>query len=136
MSDARPPSELLLYDGHCALCNWAVRFVLRFDRRKTMRFAPLDGPTAARIVAAHPDLADIDSLVLVEGDRVSVRSTAVLRVLRYLGWPWKIFLAGWLVPREIRDSLYDVVAYWRRRLVGTYPQCPIPAPEHRARFSD
>lgn len=128
------PPPLLLYDGLCALCNGWVRFLLRVDRRGPLQFAPLVGPTADRIRSAHPDLARIDSLVLIEGARVSVRSTAVLRLLRYLGGPWRLGLIGWLVPREIRDSLYDVVAFWRYRLFGRYPACPAPAPEARARF--
>ena len=80
----------------------------------------------------------VDSIILVEREggqeRVSVRSTAVLRILRYLGWPWKAGLAGYVVPREIRDSLYDVVAWWRYRLFGRYDACPVPPAEARHRF--
>jgi len=99
-----------------------------------MEFAPLGGPTADRFLISHPDLTKVDSIVLIEGARASVRSTAVLRVIRYLGGFWRVFLVGYLVPREIRDSLYDVVAHWRKRVFGGYDTCPVPAPEHRARF--
>jgi predicted DCC family thiol-disulfide oxidoreductase YuxK len=136
LSDADPPAQLLLYDGVCALCNWAVRLVLRFDRRRTMEFAPLGGPAARRVLAAHPELATVDSIVLIEGDHASVRSTAVLQVLRYLGGGWRVFLVGYLIPREIRDSLYDVVAHWRKRIFGQYDACPLPPAEHRSRFRD
>lgn len=134
MSEPELSAELLLYDGVCALCNWIVRLVLRFDRRKTMRFAPLGGPTALRALSSHPELAGVDSIVLIEGDRARVRSAAVLQILRYLGWPWRVLLIGYLVPREIRDSLYDVVAHWRKRLFGQYDQCPVPPPAHAGRF--
>ena len=99
-----------------------------------MEFAPLGGPTATRALASHPELASVDSIVLIEGDQASVRSTAVLRVLRYLGGVWKILLVGYLIPREIRDSLYDVVAHWRKRIFGGYDACPLPPAEHRSRF--
>src|SRR5439155_11266239 len=141
MTPALPSSTepLLLYDGVCALCNWSVRLVLRFDRTKTMRFAPLQGPTAGAVLARHPELEEADSLVLVETrpgglEQVSIRSTALLRILRYLGGPWRILLAGYVVPREIRDSLYDVVAHWRYRVFGRYASCPLPPAGARERF--
>jgi predicted DCC family thiol-disulfide oxidoreductase YuxK len=127
-------APLLLYDGHCALCNGWVRFLLRFDRHGALQFAALGGTTGQGIIAAHPELALVDSLVLIEPDRVSVRSTAVLRIFRYLGGFWRIFLIGYLIPREIRDSLYDVVAHWRYRLFGRLDACPLPPPSARARF--
>ena len=131
MSDSSP---VLLFDGVCALCNGTVKLVLKFDRRRTMRFAPLDSPPGKALLGAHPELEKVDSIVLIEGSRASVRSTAVLRILSYLGWPWKALLIGYLIPREIRDSLYDVVAHWRYRVFGKYPSCPIPPPEVRSRF--
>src|SRR6185295_15420102 len=98
-----------------------------------MRFAALDSEAGAAVRARHSSLQGVDSLVLVEElgseERVSVRSTAVLRILRYLGGPWKAGLVGYVIPREIRDSLYDVVAWWRYRLFGRYDSCPVPPPE-------
>jgi predicted DCC family thiol-disulfide oxidoreductase YuxK len=131
LSDTEP---ILLYDGVCALCNGTVKLVLRFDRRGTMKFAPLDSPIARSLLSQHPNLGSVDSIVLVVGDRARVRSTAVLEVFRYLGGAWKLFLVGYLIPREIRDSLYDVVAYWRYRMFGRYAACPLPSPEVRGRF--
>jgi len=99
-----------------------------------MKFAPLTGPTAAAALLEHPHLAGVDSLVLIEGRRLSTRSTSVLRLCRYLGGAWKVFLIGYLVPREIRDSLYDVVAYWRYRIFGRYESCHLPPAAARHRF--
>ncbi len=73
-------------------------------------------------------------MVLIEGPTAAVRSSAALRVFRYLGGFWRVFLIGYLIPREIRDSLYDVVAYWRYRVFGRYPACPVPPAASRARF--
>lgn len=97
-------------------------------------FAPLGGPTAEKHLRNRPDLAGVDSIVLVEGDRVDVRSTAILQLFKYLGGIWRVFLVGYLIPREIRDSLYDVVARWRYRMFGRYEVCPIPPAESRSRF--
>ncbi|MFH1568337.1 MAG: DCC1-like thiol-disulfide oxidoreductase family protein [Gemmatimonadota bacterium] len=129
-----PP--LLLYDGVCALCNGAVRFVLRRDRQGAIRFAPLQGPTAAAVIARHPHLEGVDSMVWVgAAGEVSVRSDAALAVGRYLGGPWRwLAAAASLVPRPLRDGLYDLVARRRYRLFGRYDACPVPPPEQRARF--
>ena len=99
-----------------------------------MQFAALASPAGQLILANHPSAASIDSIVLIEENRVSVRSTAILRIFRYLGGVWKILLVGYLIPKEIRDSLYDVVAYWRYRLFGKYEACPLPPVEARGRF--
>lgn len=132
---------MLLYDGVCGFCNWAVRTVLRFDRRGALRFAPLQGDFAQTIVARHPAIANVDSVVFVDepgrpGERVAVRSDAALRVADYLGGPWKALNAARLLPRPLRDRLYDGFAAIRYRIFGRYDACPIPPPEVRIRFVD
>jgi predicted DCC family thiol-disulfide oxidoreductase YuxK len=67
-------------------------------------------------------------------ERVFVRSAAALRVARYLGGPWTLALAAWLVPRPMRDAAYDLVARHRHRLLGATDVCFVPPPEVRARF--
>ncbi len=130
MSD--PP--LLLFDGYCALCNGWVRFLLRVDSDGAMMFAPLSGDTGRRILQLHPEMAGVDSLVMVAGGKISIRSTAVFAILSYLGWPWKALAIFRLIPRDIRDSLYDVVAFWRYRLFGRYDACPLAPANQRSRF--
>ncbi|MHB1327597.1 MAG: thiol-disulfide oxidoreductase DCC family protein [Gemmatimonadales bacterium] len=129
-SSAKPDSSdsapVLLYDGHCALCNGWVRFLLRVDHHGPLRFAALSSRYGQALLAAHPEVAVPASIVLIEGDRITARSTAVLRIFRYLGKGWKLLLIGYLIPREIRDSLYNVVAHWRYRLFGRYDRCPLP----------
>jgi len=111
-----------------------VRLVVRFDTRKTMRFAALQGETAARHLARRPELEAVDSIVLIEGETARVRSDAVLAVIRYLGWPWKLLLVGRLIPRAVRDWCYDAVAARRKRVFGAYDACPVPPPDVRSRF--
>lgn len=128
-------APLLLYDGQCGLCAASVQYVLAHERAPVLRFAPLGGPTARRALAPHPAAMAADSLVLLEGARATVRSGAALRLARYLRWPRPLVarLAG-LVPRPVRDWLYDRVAAHRHRLAG--PRCVLPPPEARARFLD
>lgn len=131
---------LVLFDGECALCNGWVKFVLRRDRRGIVHFAPLQGPTARRILAARADApAGLTTLILVEDtgmptERIRVRSDAALGVLRELGGLWRV--VGWLrvVPRAVRDGVYDFIARRRYQWFGKEESCLVPSPEMRARF--
>ncbi|MBX3145276.1 MAG: DUF393 domain-containing protein [Gemmatimonadales bacterium] len=111
-----------------------MRFLLRVDRDGPLRFAALTSSYGQALLAARPELASPASIILVEADRITARSTAVLRIFRYLGSVWTLLLIGYLVPREIRDSLYDVVAHWRYRIFGRYESCPLPPADARHRF--
>jgi predicted DCC family thiol-disulfide oxidoreductase YuxK len=138
MNDGSP---LLLYDGSCGFCASTVQFVLRRDvRKKTLRFASLQGETGASIRRRHPQLDAADSVVwLDDADDASprVRSAAALRVLSYLGGVWAAaaVVAG-VVPVAVRDQVYDLVARHRHRLSRNDPACVVPTPDERARFID
>jgi predicted DCC family thiol-disulfide oxidoreductase YuxK len=133
---------VLLYDGLCGFCNGTVQFILARDRRGTMRFATLQGEFARQVIARHPELAAVDSLILVDRDaatgdeRVYARSAGALRVARYLGGPWSAMQALTIVPLFLRDWAYDLFARFRYRVFGRYDSCPVPTPEQRARFID
>jgi predicted DCC family thiol-disulfide oxidoreductase YuxK len=132
---------VLLYDGVCGFCNKSVQMILDHDRRATLRFAALQSEYARAVVARHPEIAGVDSVVFVEpeptgGERVYVRSDASLRIAAYLGGFWKIFLVARLLPRSLRDFFYDLVARKRYRFFGKYDTCLLPPDEVRARFID
>jgi predicted DCC family thiol-disulfide oxidoreductase YuxK len=135
-------SPVLLYDGACGFCAESVQLVLRHDRRRTLRFAALQGAYGIALRARHPELDGVDSMVWVEpdetanGSRVLVRSDAALRVARYLGGWWNLAMIGQLLPRPVRDSLYNLIARHRHRLLETDPTCLLPDPEVRERFLD
>lgn len=141
MSDG---SALLLYDGTCGFCAESVQFVLRHDRRRrTLRFSSLQGPTASEIRSRHPELDVVDSVIWFEpadaahAEQVLTKSSAVLRVLRYLGGVWRpLGVLAAIVPRALRDAVYDLIARHRHRLVRGGPACVIPTPEERGRFLD
>ena len=127
---------VLLYDGTCGFCAASVQFVLRHERRRrTLRFATLDGTLGERARRAHPELAGVDSVIWLEGERVLVRSEAALAVAAYLGGPWRALAAlGRLVPRRLRDAAYDLIARNRYRIAGRVESCPVPTPDQRGRF--
>ena len=133
-----PP--VLLYDGVCGFCNKSVQLILDHDRRGLMRFAALQSDYGQGAIARHPELRGVDSVVFVEqvpGDeRIYIRSDAALKVAAYLGGFWKIFLAAKVMPRRLRDYLYDLFARNRYKLFGKYDSCMLPPPEVRSRFLD
>lgn len=137
-STAEAAGAVLLYDGTCGFCAASVQFVLRHERRRrTLRFATLDGALGERARRARPELAGVDSVIWLEGERVLVRSDAALAVADYLGGPWKALAAlGRLVPRRLRDAAYDLIARNRYRIAGRVESCPLPTPEQRGRFLD
>ena len=131
--------DLLLFDGVCALCDGSVRFLLRIDRRRRLRFAPLQGPTARAILVRHEITEKLDSLVLVRDhdtrtESLALRSTAVLLALSAIGGPWRLISWLRLVPRPIRDRVYDFVAKHRYRWFGKFETCRLPAPGEAERF--
>lgn len=127
-----PP--ILFYDGACGLCDAMVRWCLRHDRHGQLRFAPLQGSTY-RAVGDSGKPAALETLVLLDGDGLHVRSNAVLRVLGHLGGGWRLLGAlGQVVPRPIRDVLYRVIARHRRRWFGGVEQCRLPDATERARL--
>ncbi|HEY9232366.1 MAG TPA: DCC1-like thiol-disulfide oxidoreductase family protein, partial [Blastocatellia bacterium] len=94
------------------------------------------------VKARHPELNNIDSVVLVErpsdadDERVFIRSDAALRVVAYLGGWWKWLLVFRILPRPVRDLFYDLFARYRYRLFGKYDSCLVPSPDVRSRFID
>jgi predicted DCC family thiol-disulfide oxidoreductase YuxK len=142
MTATTTANPVLLYDGRCGFCNKSVQHILRHDKQKTMFFAALQSDYGKSILTRHPELKGVDSLVFVEPldfaylEQVFVRSDAALKVARYLGGPWSLGLAAYILPRAVRDYLYDQFAKRRYRWFGKYDSCSLPAPEVRARFLD
>ena len=129
------PTRVIYFDGLCGLCNGFVDFVLRRDRRRRFRFAPLQGVTAR---ARFGDPGDVDptTIVLEEDGVVFERSTAALRIISALGGLWGLAaVLGW-VPRFLRDAAYDWVARHRYGWFGKRETCRLPTPAERAVFLD
>lgn len=137
MSDL--PDRIVLFDGDCAVCDATVRFLLDRDRDRRLHFAPLQGPTAARIRDRHPEWPeDLDSLVLVErvGDTevLSWYTTGVLRMLRVLPAPWRWIAALEAVPAMLRDPFYRAFAAIRLRVFGRVTSCRLPTAAEAAQL--
>jgi len=128
-------SRTILFDGVCNLCNGFVRFVVRRDPAARFRLAALQSPAAAALLREAGVASPLpDSVILVEDGRVYLRSGAALRIARGLRFPWPLAYAAIVVPRFIRDRVYDAVAARRYRWFGRRDVCMVPTPELQKRF--
>lgn len=130
-----PAKNIVLFDGVCNLCNGLVRFIIKRDRNGKFKFASLQSEIGQQWLLRF-GLAknEFESFVLIEGDKYYVKSAAALKMLRGLGGIWKVFYVFILVPRPVRDFIYDLIAKSRYRIFGKKNICMIPTPELKERF--
>ncbi|MEM7480998.1 MAG: thiol-disulfide oxidoreductase DCC family protein [Acidobacteriota bacterium] len=141
-SDPRQTHQLVLFDGHCHLCDGTVDWLLKRDRKGALTFAPLQGTTAAGLRAAGLLPESQDSLIFVRHARpetaagtVLLHSSAVLAAGSQLGGPWRVLAAvARLVPPPLRDLVYRWIARNRYRWFGRSETCRIPSADERERF--
>lgn len=126
---------IIFYDGPCGLCNRLVNRLLRLDYKKRLKFSPLQGQTAETILPRGLS-EDLNTMVFLKDGRLYTKSDAVLEVLKTLGGVFSLFYIFKLIPRGIRDSIYDFVSKNRIRWFGTLDGCRIPTKEERDRFLD
>src|SRR5687767_12922018 len=128
-------NPVVLYDGVCGLCAKSVRWILRHERDHELRFAPLQGVTAAALRAKYPAIpTTLESVVLVTAGRAYVRSKAFLHIAKHLRAPWRwIYAFRWL-PGFVLNGPYRIIAALRYRMFGKSDSCELPAPANRARF--
>ena len=135
---------LVVFDGHCGLCNGWVRWLLRWDWRDRLRFAASQSEKAAGLLARHAEALEpggTPGTVLVfrnpheAGEQVLIRFAATLAVLSELPRPWPAVAAalGW-IPKFLSDPVYRLVARWRYRIWGRLESCPLPTAGERGRF--
>jgi len=135
---SHPNPPIVFYDGACNLCNSLVRFVIRNDPGDRYRFAPLQSDVAEALVRPFgKDPKDLDTLLLIENNRLYQTSTAALKILASLKTPWRVLRYLMILPRGLRDSAYYLVARTRNRLFGRRQTTEPDIPEgQRYRFLD
>lgn len=128
-------ASVLYFDGVCNLCNRTVDFLIRRDKKRVLRYAPLQGSSAREML----DAAMIDALpsvVFQDKNGVYQRSTAVLKAVAKLGGLWPVVSVFFIVPRPIRDAVYNWIGKNRYKWFGKKDSCRLPTPEERAMFLD
>src|SRR4030095_3155492 len=126
---------IILFDGVCNFCNSMVNFVIRQDRKNVFLFCALQSPAGERLLKEYNiDWKANDSFVVIAQNKAYLKSDAALKLYNRLPWYWKWTQMFWIVPKFIRDWVYNVIAKNRYKWFGKQEVCMIPTPEVRQKF--
>lgn len=127
--------RVVLFDGVCRLCGAWARFLIQFDRAHTFKLATVQSEEGKAILQWFGLPTDYyETMVLIEGNRAYTKSTAFIRVVARLPFPWPLAAITWVVPAFVRNWLYDRIALNRYSLFGKYELCVLPDSDHERRF--
>lgn len=127
--------NIVLFDGVCNLCNASVQFIIRHDKGLVFSFASLQSETANDLLKDFSYTAtNLESIVLIENNRLYTRSTAALHIAKNLKGAARLLYTFIIIPRPLRDWVYNWIARNRYRWFGRKESCMVPTKELQARF--
>jgi len=131
---------VVFYDGVCGLCNRAVQFLLKRDRLDRLQFASLQSDLAAKVLNRHGmDPKGLDTVYAVlnygePNETLLAKGDAFLFFAGVIGGIWSVARVVKILPRPVRNWLYDLVARHRYQVFGKSESCMLPDPKHRHKF--
>ncbi|PVW15613.1 thiol-disulfide oxidoreductase DCC family protein [Marixanthomonas spongiae] len=130
-----PKHKIILFDGVCNLCNSSVIFAIKRDKNDVFRFAALQSEIGEELTSKlNIDTSKTDSIILIDGDAHYEKSSAALCIAKHLSGGWPLLYAFIIIPKFIRDSVYNFIAKNRYKWYGKKESCMIPTPELQAKF--
>jgi predicted DCC family thiol-disulfide oxidoreductase YuxK len=129
-------NPILFFDGVCNLCNTSVQFIIKRDKKKVFLFASLQSDVAKNILLHKKYKINMDTIVLFYKDKIYTKSDAALLIFRLLGFPYNILFPLIIIPRIIRNFVYDLIAKNRYKWFGKKDFCMIPKQKYLERFID
>jgi predicted DCC family thiol-disulfide oxidoreductase YuxK len=127
--------RLILFDGICNLCNGFMIFVYRRDPQAKFSFAWIQSEPGKEILEQlNMPTDEYDTIVYLDNGVASFKSTAFLKIVRHLRFPWPLLWAGVIIPRFLRNWIYDLVAGNRYKIFGKKDQCQLPTGDLKKRF--
>ena len=137
MSISKENSKVILFDGVCNLCNNSVKFIIKNDKRNIFKFAPIQGKYGIKIQNSYNiNTTQINSIILVDGEKTFTKSSAALRIAKDLKAPFFMFYVFIIIPVFIRNFIYDLIAKNRYKWFGKMESCMIPSNELKNKFFD
>ncbi|MEW7291999.1 thiol-disulfide oxidoreductase DCC family protein [Aquimarina sp. 2304DJ70-9] len=130
--------KIILFDGVCNLCNSAINFVIKRDKKDIFRYASLQSEVGKKMIAERSiDTSKIDSILLIDPSVAYYhKSTAALQIAKQLSGIYPLLSVFFILPRFLRDWIYDIIAKNRYTWFGKKETCMIPTPELKALFID
>lgn len=127
--------RVIVFDGICNWCNAWVNVTIDHDPDAKFKFGTLQSQPAQQLLKELCLPAkDFETFLLLEQNHVYTKSTAALRIVRDLSGFWPFFYLGIMIPRPLRDALYDYIARHRYEWMGKSKTCRVPTPTERGRF--
>ncbi len=126
---------IIIYDGICNLCNSSVGFILRHDTAARFRFAAFQSDAGQRLVTVCKSEESLGkTIILVQADKCHTRSDAILLILNLLPGAWSLLGGLRLIPRPIRDGIYNFIARNRYSWFGKRNICAVSLNGYEDRF--
>ena len=126
---------IILFDGVCNICIFSIQFIINKDSKDIFRIASIQSLIGKEIIEKYSiDIKKNNSIILINNDNISYRSTAVLSILNRLNTFWKILVVFYIIPYPIRDYIYRVVAKNRYSIFGKKNKCMIPDKYVKSKF--
>jgi predicted DCC family thiol-disulfide oxidoreductase YuxK len=125
---------ILSFDGSCGLCNRSVKFVLRKEKNSELIFSPLQSEFSKKTLQSFNLKDNMDTMVLLENGKIYLRSSAALRITKYLKGLWPLMMVFIIVPPFIRNAIYNYISKNRIAWFGTTDYCEMMTPELKKRF--
>jgi predicted DCC family thiol-disulfide oxidoreductase YuxK len=127
--------KIILFDGVCNLCNNSVVFIIKRDKKDVFRFAAIQSDEGEKLIKEHNiDTSKTDSIILIEENKYSVKSTAALKIAKYLKGGYPLLFGFIILPVIFRNWVYDIIAKNRYKWFGKKDNCMIPTPELKSKF--
>ena len=117
--------SIIIFDVDCLLCNRFVQIVSVIDKKDSIYFTRLSGKTANYILSNNKSLVDVDSIIFYLNGNIYIKSDAVIRISKSLGFPYNMMSIFKIFPRSMRDIFYDFVARNRYKFFGKANKCLI-----------
>ncbi|MRT15855.1 thiol-disulfide oxidoreductase DCC family protein [Vitellibacter sp. q18] len=127
--------KIILFDGVCNLCNGTVIFIIKRDKKKVFKFAALQSEIGQELTSKfNIDTLKVDSIILLDGEKHYKKSSAALRIAKQLSGAYPLLFGFVVVPKFIRNAVYDYIAKNRYKWFGKKESCMIPTAELKSRF--
>jgi len=127
--------KIILFDGVCNLCNGAVTYIIKRDKKNVFKFAALQSEIGQELISKfNIDTSKIDSIILIDGEKHYEKSSAALHIAKQLSGAYPLLFGFMIVPRFIRNAVYDYIARNRYKWFGKKESCMIPTAELKSKF--
>ncbi len=128
-------NSIILFDGVCNLCNASINFIIKRDKKRIFRYTPLQSNEGKKLLDKYSLISnELNTVILIEENTVYTKSTAFIEITKSLSGAWKIARILKIIPKNIRDFLYDIIAGKRYKWFGKRNECIIPNENYKDLF--